>query len=122
MIPHPPAGTHRTDIGYNPAMKGRTLVLFLFVYLTLDLTNPFMPGAVTFVDGRLEVIDAGRPARIDLPVEDGTGVASPAGGEPALARPSSCRVTAAERWRRWQIPAGRGCSIAPEPDLSSDDH
>lgn len=103
-------------------MKGRTLVLFLLVYLTLDLANPFMPGAVTFVDGRLEVIDAGRPAGIDLPVQDGAGVASPAGGEPALARPSSRPAAAGERWRRWWIPARRGFSIAPEPALSSDDH
>jgi hypothetical protein len=103
-------------------MKGRTLALFLLVYVTLDLTNPFMPGAVTFVDGRLEVIDASRPAGIDLPVQVGAGVARPAGGEPALARPSARPATAAERSRRWRIPARRGFSIAPEPDLSSDDH
>ena len=36
-------------------MKGRALVLSLLVYLSLDLANPLMPGAVTFVDGSLRI-------------------------------------------------------------------
>jgi len=103
-------------------MKGRTLALFLLVYLGLDLANPFMPGAVTFVDGRLEVIDAGRPAGIDLPLHDSTGAAAPPRGAPVLARPSSRPAPAGERLRRWRIPASRVFAVAPEAAPSSDDH
>ena len=103
-------------------MKGWTLALFLLVYLSLDVTNPFMPGAVTFVEGRLEVIDAGRPAGIDLPVLDRAGVAGPSRAEPVLARPSSRPATAGERLRRWWIPGRRAFSLVAEPAPSSDDH
>lgn len=102
-------------------MKGRTLALFLLVYLTLDLANPFMPGVVAFVDGRLEVIDAGRPAGTDLPIRDVAGEAAPP-GEPALARPSSRQAAAGEHLRRWWVPPRRVISIAPEPGPPSDDH
>lgn len=103
-------------------MKGRTLALFLLVYLTLDLANPFMPGAVTFVDGCLQVIDAGRPAGIDLPILDDAGTAGAWRGEPALARPSARPPTAGERLRHWWIPPRRALSIAPESALGADDH
>jgi len=103
-------------------MKGRTLALFLLVYLSLDVANPFMPGAVTFVDGRLEVIDAGRPARTDLPVLNGPSAARPSRGEPALTRPPARLAPTGERPPRWRIPARRGLALAPEPALSSDDH
>ena len=102
-------------------MKGRTLALFLLVYLSLDLANPFMPGAVTFVDGRLEVIDAGRPPGADLPIRDIAGGAAPR-DEPSLARSSSRPAVAGEYRRRWWIPPRRAFSIAPEPGPSSDDH
>lgn len=102
-------------------MKGWTLALFLLVYLTLDMANPFMPGAVTFVDGRLEVIDAGRPPGTELPIRDIAGQAAPRGGL-ALARSSSRPVAAGEHLRRWWIPPRRPFSIAPEPAPSSDDH
>jgi hypothetical protein len=102
-------------------MKGRTLALFLLVYLSLDLANPFMPGVVTFADGRLEVIDAGRPSGADLPIRDIVGEAAPR-GEPTFARPSSRPAAAGEHLRRWWIPPRRAFSIAPEPGPSSDEH
>ncbi len=102
-------------------MKGRTLALFLLVYLTLDLANPFMPGAVTFVDGRLEVIDAGRPPGTELPIRDVARGATPH-GEPTLAQPSPRPAVTGENLRRWWIPPRRAVSIAPNPDPSSDDH
>ncbi|HSE03035.1 MAG TPA: hypothetical protein VLK35_02680 [Methylomirabilota bacterium] len=102
-------------------MKGRTLALSLLVYVTLDLANPFMPGAVTFVDGRLEMLDAGRPAGIDLPLPDG----------PAAVRPSTVEVTPdgpapppapdGARPRRW-TPARRALATGPEPASPADDH
>ena len=103
-------------------MKGRILALTVLVYLTLDLANPFIPGVVTFVDGGLEVIDAGRPPGPDLPMPDGTGEASAPRGEPAVVRRSPRPSTAAMHPRRWWIPARRVFSIAPEPGRSSDDH
>lgn len=102
-------------------MKGRTLALFLFVYLTLDLANPFMPGAVTFVEGRLEVIDAGRPPGTHLPILNVAGQGAPGGG-PVLARPTARPAATGEHRRRWWIPAQRARSIVPEPGSSSDDH
>lgn len=103
-------------------MKGRILALSLLVYLTLDLGNPFIPGVVTFVDGCLEVIDAGRPPGTDLPIRDGTGEASAPRAEPALVRRAPRPSTPAMHSRRWWIPARRVFSIAPEPGRSSDDH
>jgi hypothetical protein len=103
-------------------MKGRTLALCLLVYLALDLANPFMPGAVTFVDGRIEVIDAGRPADIDLPIQGSARAADASHRAPEPARPSWRPAPAGERPRRWQVPASRVVVIAPEPAFPSDDH
>lgn len=103
-------------------MKGRSLVLFLLVYLTLDVANPFLPGAVTFVDGRLEVIDAGRPPGHELPMPDGASEAAAPHREPAVVRPSSPPAAPGARLRRWRIPARRASSTMPEPAPSSEDH
>jgi len=102
-------------------MRGRSLVLFLLVYLALDLGNPFMPGAVTFVDGRLEVIDAGRPPGGELPMPDGISEAAARLREPAAVRPSRPPAPG-ERLRRWWAPARRASSIVPKPAPSSEDH
>lgn len=103
-------------------MTGRTLALFLLVYLALDLANPFMPGAVTFVDGQLQVIDAGRPADIDLPIQDSTRAADASPRAPEPAGPSWRPAPAGERLRRWHVRVRRVVAVAPEPALSSDDH
>jgi hypothetical protein len=102
-------------------MKGRALALFVLVYLSLDVGNPFMPGAVTFVHGHLEVLDAGRPPGIDLPLPDGTGTARPARVDAGPARPASRPVAVTRHPRRGWIPARHGVP-APAPGPSADDH
>jgi hypothetical protein len=101
-------------------MKGRALVLSLLLYLSLDLGNPLMPGAVTFVDGSLRVVDAGRPAAIDLPAA-GRIEACQSLVAPAPAPPSPC-PTAGVRGHRWWIPFPRMRPLAPEAPPASEDH
>jgi hypothetical protein len=101
-------------------MKGRLLALLLLVYLTLDVGNPFMPGAVQFVDGHLEVVDAGRPARSDLPMPAGVDAAMGHRAEPPPARTRASFSALADRPRRWWVPAKR--ADAPAPAASADDH
>ena len=103
-------------------MKGRLLALLVLVYLTLDLGNPFMPGAVQFVDGCLEVVDAGRPARSDLPMPTRVDAAVGHRPEPAPAQTRASFSALADRPRRWGVPANRTLSEAPAPASSSDDH
>ena len=103
-------------------MKGRLLALLVLVYLTLDLGNPFMRGAVQFVDGYLEVVDAGRPARSDLPMPTRVDAAVGHRPEPAPAQTRASFSALADRPRRWGVPANRTISDAPAPASSSDDH
>jgi hypothetical protein len=103
-------------------MKGRLLALLLLVYLTLDLGNPFMPGAVQFVDGHLEVVDVGRPARSDLPIPAGVDTAMGHRAEPLPARTLASFSALADHPRRWWVPAKRALPGAPAPASSSDDH
>jgi hypothetical protein len=103
-------------------MERRVLTLFLLVYLSLDSGNPFMPGVVTFVDGRLEVVDAGRPPGPELPEPASAGEPCPAYAEPARSRPlpRAPAVQPAPR-RRW-IPAHHAGAVSPAPPRSGDDH
>ncbi len=102
-------------------MKGRLLALLLLVYLTLDLGNPFMPGAVQCGGGPRGGVGAGRPARSDLPMP--AGVDAPMGhrAEPVPARTRASFSALADRSRRWWVPAKRALPAAPAP-ASSDDH
>lgn len=103
-------------------MKGRTLALTLLVYVTLDLANPFMPGAVTFVDGRLQVIDAGRPAGIDLPFPDSPAGVCPSPGEITPDRFAPRSTPDRTQPRRWMTPARRTLATGPELASPADDH
>ncbi len=38
----------------------RFVTLFLLAYLCLDFANPMMPGAVQFVDGAIQIVQADR--------------------------------------------------------------
>ena len=42
------------------AMSARRFSLWLLLYVSLDLATPLMPGAVQFVDGSVEVVQADR--------------------------------------------------------------
>ena len=102
-------------------MKGRALVLSLLVYLSLDLANPLMPGAVTFVDGSLRIVDAGRPVAVDLPAPAVSLEACQSPVAPAPARPLPCPTSGA-RGHRWWIPFPRMRPLAPEAPSASEDH
>jgi hypothetical protein len=45
----------------------RHLPLLLLLYVTLDFANPLMPGAVSFVAGSIEVVQADRTVRATRP-------------------------------------------------------
>jgi hypothetical protein len=102
-------------------MKGRALVLSLLVYLSLDLANPLMPGAVAFVDGSLRVVDAGRVLAVDLPAPAISMEGGPSPVAPAPSRLLSC-PTAGALGHRWWIPCPRMRPLAPEAPSASEDH
>lgn len=51
------------------AMSARRFSLLLLLYVSLDVANPLMPGAVQFVDGSVEMVqaDRARPENIVAP-------------------------------------------------------
>jgi hypothetical protein len=102
-------------------MRGRALALLLLLYLTLDLTNPLMPGAVYFDDGRLDVMDVRRPPADDVPAPAPVVRATPL--PTGLVRlPVPPRLSAvADHPRPW-TPARRALPSAPDPAPSPDDH
>jgi hypothetical protein len=102
-------------------MKGRPLALLLLVYLALDLGNPFMPGAVHFVNGHLEVVDVGRPPGNDVPMPAVVVGAAPPWTGPVPSRILSRVAAVGDHPRPW-MPARRSFSSAAEPAPSSDDH
>jgi hypothetical protein len=100
-------------------MKGRALALFLLTYLSLDVGNPFMPGAVTFVEGRIAVVDASRPSGLDLPMPVVSDDASAPLDEPVLDRHALGSAGAAPVPLPWIPPRRPGLSsaeLAPGPD------
>ena len=50
-------------------MSARRFSLLLLLYVSLDLANPLMPGAVQFVDGSVEMVqaDRARPEGVSAP-------------------------------------------------------
>jgi hypothetical protein len=102
-------------------MKGRSLALLFLVYLSLDVANPFMPGAVTFFEGSLEVVDAGRPARSDLPMPCPAAHPGAPSDERVLSPRSAGVAEAAPRRRRW-MPVRRSVVPASDAAPTSDDH
>jgi hypothetical protein len=100
-------------------MQGRYLALSLLLYLSLDVGNPFMPGAVTFVEGSLEVVDAGRPARADLPMPPVAANAGTPREEPTLGRPAPAVAGSRPRTR---VVARRVVAAISDPAPASDDH
>lgn len=102
-------------------MKGHPLALLLFLYLTLDLSNPFMPGAVQFVDGRLDVVDAGRPPGNDVPMPAVVVGAAPAWTGLVRSRLLPRLTAVGDRLRPW-IPARRAFPSTADPAPSPDDH
>ncbi len=102
-------------------MKGRSLALLLLVYLALDLGNPFMPGAVHFVDGRLEVVDVGRPPGHDAPMPAVVVGAAPPWTGPVPSRIPSSLTPVGDRLRPW-IPARHALPSAADPAPSPDAH
>jgi hypothetical protein len=73
----------------------RRLLLLLLLYVAADFANPLMPGAVRFVAGEMDVVDADRSGRPLKPQADPARLvavvpARTAGLDaPALPRPGS---------------------------------
>lgn len=103
-------------------MAARRLALLLLLYVSLDVANPLMPGAVQFVDGSVEVVQADR-ARAE-------SIAAPAllARLPALERPhvvvqtlSRSRPMTVDR-RQTLLPARRPPDALSDPSSPSEDH
>jgi hypothetical protein len=100
-------------------MTGRALALFLLTYLSLDVGNPFMPGAVTFVEGRMAVVDASRPSGLDLPMPVVSDHAGAPLDEPVLDRRPLGTTGAPSLPRPWippRHPDMRGVDLTSGPD------
>jgi len=102
-------------------MKGRSLALLLLLYLALDLGNPFMPGAVQFVDGRLAVVDAGRPPGNDAPLPAVVVGSASRWTGPVLAPTRPRLVAVGDHTKPWGV-VRRTPPSATDPTPAADDH
>jgi hypothetical protein len=93
----------------------------MLAYLTLDLSNPLMPGALYFVDGRLEVVDAGRPSAVQAPTSTVMEEAAPAWTAPVQTRVAPRPVPDGEPRRPW-APMRRLLGSVSAPTASPSDH
>lgn len=103
-------------------MAARRLALLLLLYVSLDVANPLMPGAVQFVDGSVEVVqgDRARPGSLCAP---GLLVRLPTLERPRVAvqtLPRSCPVSAGPR--QALLPVRRPPDASSAPPSSAEDH
>ncbi len=59
-------GRTRSRAAPPGAVAPRVVVLLLLLYVSLDLANPLMPGALHFVDGSVEAVEADRARPGDM--------------------------------------------------------
>jgi hypothetical protein len=103
-------------------MKGRHLTVLLVLYVSLDFADPLMPGAVRFIEGALDVVDAERARSKDSTVRLSLAP-PPTRTEPVVTRPASVNpVAAGNRRPRWLAPVSRACPPACDPVPSLEDH
>jgi len=103
-------------------MAASRLALFLLVYVSLDVANPLMPGAVQFVHGSVEVVQADR-ARPEGLAGPALLVHPPTLGQTDVVEqiaPCSCPVIV-DRGRAF-LPARRRPDRASDPASPSEDH
>ena len=103
-------------------MAARRLALLLLLYVSLDVANPLMPGAVQFVDGSVEVIQADR-ARPESLAAPAPLVRLPALERPQVAvqtLPSSRPMTVDSR--QALLPVRRPADASSGPPSPSEDH
>lgn len=103
-------------------MRGRQLTLLLILYVSLDFADPLMPGAVRFVEGALDVVDAERARSKDSTVRLSLAPPPPR-TERVVTRPVSANpVAAGHRRPPWRAPVSRACPPACDPVPSLEDH
>ena len=104
------------------AMSARRFSLLLLLYVSLDVANPLMPGAVQFVDGSVEVIQADR-ARAESIVAPTLLARLPTLERPQVAiqtLPPSRPVTVDSR--QALLPVRRPADASSGPPSPSEDH
>jgi len=104
------------------AMSARRFSLLLLLYVSLDVANPLMPGAVQFVDGSVEVVQADR-ARAESIVAPALLAHVPTLGRPhvvvqTLSRSHPMTVD----HRQTLLPARRPPDALSDPASPSEDH
>lgn len=80
-----PPGRFQFSVPVARGWAGR-LALLLLLYVSLDFTNPLMPGAVRFVEGAVDTVSADRARTGDPGPETALGV-GPAPLDAAAPRP-----------------------------------
>jgi hypothetical protein len=100
-------------------MLRRRLALLLFVYVSLEFANPFMPGAVTFEGGAIEAakVERHRPAAATA-----AAAPSPARSGPVLAPGRPLHPARPGAVRRWILPSARHEMPSLDPAPLADDH
>ena len=103
-------------------MATRRLALLLLLYVSFDLANPLMPGAVQFVDGSVEEVQADR-ARPEGLAAPALLVQLPALGRPQVvvqASPRSRPITVDRR--QAPLPVQHPSDASSAPPSPSEDH
>jgi hypothetical protein len=99
-------------------MRTSRLVLMLFLYVSLDLANPLMPGAVSLEAGFVKAAGAERQRAAS---HRQIGASLP-GRREAVAAPRPPRPRAAGSRAAWLAPLRRDRVLPVEPVSASDDH
>src|SRR5262245_11240645 len=105
-------------------MMARRLALLLVLYLSADLTNPFMPGAFRFsAEESVEATGGTRPDRRPTVSSSRVKVTLP---EPSrvsdLSRPERGAGAPTTAFDQWFVDLRRAHSPFHEPPSSTDDH
>jgi len=104
------------------AMSARRFSLLLLLYVSLDVANPLMPGAVQFVDGSVEVVQADR-ARAESIVAPALLARVPTLGRPhVVVRTLSRSHPMTVDHRQTLLPARRPPDALSDPSSPSEDH
>ncbi len=104
-------------------MIGKSLVLSLLVYVSLDFAAPLMPGAIYFEDGTLTVVpgDRCRADQSSLSIRPAPATRPPE-PIPTLLMTSAPVAPLAPRTQRRTVPARRPPSPSETSASSTEDH
>jgi hypothetical protein len=103
-------------------MGASRLAFLLLLYVALDFANPLMAGAVSFVHGAVESVQADRARTFDdlARIPPPSTIAACARPAPECLAPSTAGLPPVAR--RWTAPIRRPSAPVPARSPSADDH